>query len=78
MNCQCGGVPVVKHWKSNWKVVCSRRNAGCRIEGHLMRTKRDACAEWDASVKRAGKWTKDDDRKAKELVESLRTPADAA
>jgi hypothetical protein len=36
-----------------------------------MRAKRDACAEWDASVKRAGKWTKDDDRKAKELIASL-------
>ena len=27
MNCQCGGVPVVKHWGSKWKAVCSRRKA---------------------------------------------------
>ena len=36
-----------------------------------MRTKRDAVNEWNKSVKQAGKWTDDDDRKARELIASL-------
>lgn len=45
---RCGSMPVMaRHGRSYWKAKCPNDHGLNRIEGHPMKTQRDAWLEWE-------------------------------